>query len=197
MKDHRRANDRKDLDQYSSNAAPLLPLEGNAEQVLDAVIKIIEEILKSSIGHRLEVDQIDLSACSEAAGDNWLDSRDGLVALLPLDADGAGVREQLRNIATNVCNLLRDATKQCIPLAVIRSVCIFYIAISNFKVGHLVYVVVVNILVEGLKAGNIRRTNNKKKPISTVFHECVALGPLVSLRVYLLYICRTLAVADT
>ncbi len=197
MKDHWRANDHKDLDQCNSNSASSLPLEGNAEKVLYAVIDVIEEILKSSIGRQLEVNQMDLSACIKSAGDNWLDSRDRLVTLLPLDADGTRLHEQLRNISTNICNLLGDRTKQCIPLAVIRSMCIFYIVIHDFDVRHLVYVIVVNILIEGIEAGNIHWTNDKKKPASTVFRKCVALGPLVSLRVYLLYICRMLAVADT
>jgi hypothetical protein len=161
------------------------------------VINVIEEILKSSIGHQLKVNQIDLSTCTESTGDDRLDSWYGLIFLLPLDADGARPGEQLRDIATDVCYLLRDTGKQCIPLAVVGSMSLFYIAVSEFKVAHPEDFIMVNVLIHHIKAGNIHRTNDKKEPASAVLHDGVVLVPLVHLGVILLHIGRVLAAADT
>ncbi len=161
------------------------------------MIDVIEEILKSSVRHRLKVNQIDLSTCTQSTGDNGLDSCYGLIFLLPLDADGARPSEQLCDIATDVCYLLGDTGKQRIPLAVVGSMSLFYIAVSEFKVAHPEDFIMVNVLIHCIKAGNIHQTNDKKEPASAVLHDGVVLVSLVRLGVILLHIGRALAAADT
>jgi hypothetical protein len=97
----------------------------------------------------------------------------GLLTNFALDADGAGLREEISAITTNVVDLLAYATKQGITPAVARAMMVFDVGVSSLKIAHLADCVNVSVLAEGLKLDDVFRTNDTKKSTRTIVHQCV------------------------
>jgi hypothetical protein len=99
------------------------------------VIKIAKEELEVPDRHQLKVDEIYLTARPKAVGHDGLDAGWGLLTNFGLDADGAGLREELGAITTNVVDLLAYATKQGITLAVVCAMMVFDIGVSSLEIA--------------------------------------------------------------
>ncbi len=114
-----------------------------------------------------------MTARPKAVGHNGLDAGRGLLTNFALDADGAGLHEELSAIMTNVVNLLTYATKQGITLTVVPTVMVFDVGVSSLKMADTADCVNVSILAEGLEPDDIFRTYDKKKPTLTIVHQRV------------------------
>ncbi len=137
------------------------------------MVKIVQEESEFPIRHQLKVNEIYLTARPEAVGHDGLDACWGLLTNFALDADGAGLREELGAITTNVVDLLAYATKQGITLTVVRVVMLFDVGVSSLEIAHMAECVNVSILAEGLEPDDIFRTNDMKKHTLTIVHQCL------------------------
>ncbi len=90
-----------------------------------------------------------------------------------LDADGAGLCEELGAIMTNVVDLLTYVTKQGIILTVVHAMMVFDVGVSSLKIADTADCVNVSVLAEGLEPDDILRTYDKKKPTLTIAHRCI------------------------
>jgi hypothetical protein len=106
-------------------------------------------------------------------GHNGLDAGRELLTKFTLDADGAGLSEQLGAITTNVVDPLAYATKQGITLTVDRAMMVFDVGVSSLKIAYLADCVNVSILAVCLKPDDVFRSKDKKKPILTIVHQHV------------------------
>ena len=80
------------------------------------MFKIIEEETEVTIWHQLKVDDICLTACSQVAHHNGLDASCGLITSFVLDADGAGLREELVQFLPMLSILLPIQPSKELPL---------------------------------------------------------------------------------
>jgi hypothetical protein len=145
----------------------------NAEKKLHPMIKIVKEESEVPVRHHLKDDEICLTRCPEAVGHNGFDASWGILTKFVLDADGAGLSEQLGAITTNVVNLLAYATKQGTTLTVVRAVMVFDVGVSSLKIAYLVDCVDVSVLAVGLKPDDLFWSKDKKKPTLTIVHQRV------------------------
>ncbi len=145
----------------------------NAETKLHPVIKIVKEESEVLVRHRLKVDEICLTVRPKAVGHDGLDTGRGLLKNFALNADGAGLREELGAITTNLVDPLAYATKQGITLTVVHAMMVFDVGVSSLKIAGMADCVDVSILAEGLNPDVVFRTNDKKKPTLTIVHQCV------------------------
>ncbi len=137
------------------------------------MVKIAKEESEVPVMHRLKVVEIYLTACPEARGHDGLNAGQGLLTNFALDADRAGLHEELGAITTNVVNLLAYAPKQGITLTVVRAVMVFDVGVSSLKIADTADCVDVSILAEGLKPHDVFRMHDKNKPTLTIVHQCV------------------------
>ncbi len=151
----------------------MLSFQRNAEKKLHPVVKIVKEESEVPVRHRLKVDEIYLTACPKAMGHDGLDAGQGLLTNFALDADGAGLHEELGAIRTNVVDLLAYATKQGITLTVVCTMMVFDVGVSSLKIADTADCVDVSILAEGLIPDDVFRTYDKKKPTLPIIHQRV------------------------
>ncbi len=135
------------------------------------MVKIAKEESEVPVRHRLKVDEIYLTMRPEAVGHNGLDAGWGLLTNFTLDAHGAGLREELGAIMTNVVDLLAYATKQGITL--VCTVMVFDASVSSLKIVDTVDCVDVSVLAEGLEPHDVFRLHDKNKPTLMIVHQCV------------------------
>ncbi len=90
-----------------------------------------------------------------------------------MDADEAGLREELGAITTNVVDLLAYATKQGITLTVVHAMMVFDVGVSSLKIADTADCVDVSILAEGLEPNYVFRMHDENKPTLTIVHQCV------------------------
>jgi hypothetical protein len=114
-----------------------------------------------------------LTAHPEAMGHDGLDAGRGLLTKFALDADGAGLSEQLGAITTNIVDPLAYATKQGITLTVVRAMMVFDVGVCSLEMAYSADCVDVSVLAVGLKLDDIFRSKDKKKPTLTIVHQCV------------------------
>ena len=72
---HRRTYHREYLQERTCNAGGPLELKGDTEQELNPVINVFEEVFEVFIQEGLKVNNIDLTSCPKAKGDDRLDPR--------------------------------------------------------------------------------------------------------------------------
>jgi hypothetical protein len=119
------------------------------------MVKIAKEESEVPIRHRLKVDEIYLTTRPKAVGHNGLDAGRGLLTNFRLDADGAGLHEELGAITTNVVDLLAYATKQGITLTVVRAMMVFDVGVSSLEITDMADCVNVSVLAEGLELHDV------------------------------------------
>ncbi len=137
------------------------------------MIKIVKEESEVPVRHQLKVNEIYLTAHPKAVGHNWLDTGRGLLTKFALDADGAGLREQLGAVTTNVVDPLAYATKQGITLTVDRTMMVFDVSVSSLEKAYLADCVNVSVLAVCLEPDDVFRSKDKKKPTLTIVHQCI------------------------
>ncbi len=114
-----------------------------------------------------------MTAHPEAVGHDGLDAGWGLLTNFALDADGAGLREELSAITTNVVDLLAYATKQGITLTVVHAMMAFDVGISSLGIADMVDCIGVSVLAESLTPHDFFRMHGKNKPTLSIVRQCV------------------------
>jgi hypothetical protein len=106
-------------------------------------------------------------------GHDGLEAGRGLLTKFALDADGAGLSEQLGAITTNVVDPFAYGTKQGITLTVVCAMMVFDVGICSLKIGYSADYVDVSVLAVGLEPDDVFRSKDKKKPTLAIVHQCV------------------------
>ena len=99
------------------------------------MVHIVEKESEFTVGHRLKIDQIYLTARPQAARHDGLDAWDRPKTRFALDADGAGRGEELGANSTDVVDTLTNTSNQGITLTVVGAVMAFDVGVSSLQIA--------------------------------------------------------------
>jgi hypothetical protein len=137
------------------------------------MVETVQKESEFTVGHRLKIDQIYLTARPQAARHDGLDAWHRPKTRFALDADGAGTGEELGANSTDVVDTLTNTSKQGITLTVVGAVMVFDVGVSFLQIAVAEDCVDVGILLEGLKSCNLFKTDDNNKPTLTIIHQFV------------------------